>query len=165
MNEKNDYTNDRVPYKATTNLNTAIGNPSVNINDTMNVNIKTMSTPSDYQNLVQNNDVIPNNTLTTTNIQSVNTLNQTYKEQTTEIPSINTNQNVNNYTQNNNIPSQNIQDSNTVKKTYVNMDNKPRKKTITFNLGPEFKIAILIIVILLVFVFLLPIINELIFGY
>lgn len=165
MNEKNDYTNDRVPYKATTNLNTAIGNPSININDTMDINIKTMSPPNNYQSLVQNSDVIPNNAVTTQNKQSVETQNQVSQSQLEGVTSINTNQNVNNYTQNNNIPSQNIQDSNTVKKTYVNMDNKPRKKTITFNLGPEFKIAILIIVILLVFVFLLPIINEFIFGY
>lgn len=165
MNENNDYTNGKVPYKATTNLNTAIGNPSVNINDTMNVNIKTMSTPSNYQNLVQNSGVTPNNTVATPNIQSIETQNPGYQAPTKGIPNLNTNQNINNYTQNNNIPNQNVQDSNTIKKTYVNMDNKPKKKNVTFNVGPEFKIAILIIVILLVFVFLLPIINELIFGY
>lgn len=161
MNENNNYTNGKVPYKATTNLNTAIGNPSVNINDTMNVNIKTMSTPSNYQSLVQNSGVMPN----TPNIQNVETQNQTYQDSTKGVSNISTNQNINNYTQNNNIPNQNVQDSNTIKKTYVNMDNKPKKKNVTFNVGPEFKIAILIIVILLVFVFLLPIINELIFGY
>ena len=164
MNENNNYNDERVPYRATTNLNTAIGNPSVNINDAMNVNIKTMSTPSSYQSLVQNSGVIPNTPLTTSNTQSVETQNQVYQTQTTGVANNNAQQNINNYP-NNNITNQNMQDSNSVKKTYVNMDNKPKKKTITFNVGPEFKIAIFIIVILLIFVFLLPIINEIIFGY
>ena len=47
----------------------------------------------------------------------------------------------------------------------INSNNKPKKKTMTLNLGPEFKIAFLIVVILLVFVFLLPYISELIRGY
>ena len=51
--------------------------------------------------------------------------------------------------------------SSTVTKTYVTSDNKPKKKTISLNIGPEFKIAILIIVILLLFIFLLPMLPNL----
>ena len=47
MNENQDYNNGNItPYKASGNLNTVIANPSVNINDTMNVNIKNMATNS-----------------------------------------------------------------------------------------------------------------------
>lgn len=42
-----------------------------------------------------------------------------------------------------------------VNKTFVS-DAQPKKRTISLNLGKEFKIALFIVVILLIFVFLLP---------
>ena len=47
--------------------------------------------------------------------------------------------------------NQNVNNTN-VKKTYVTTDNKPKKKKFNLNLTKEFKIALLIIVILFVFV-------------
>lgn len=64
-----------------------------------------------------------------------------------------------------NAVNSNYNNSENVTKTYIGSNNKPKKKTMTLNLGPEFKIAFLIVVILLVFVFLLPYISELIRGY
>ena len=55
------------PYRATGNLNTAISNPSIDINDTMDVNIKSVNT-------VQNNQVNTTNSIPLTNNQ--NTMNQ-----------------------------------------------------------------------------------------
>ena len=62
----------------------------------------------------------------------------------------------NNYTQTN---------QTMVNRTYVTTDNKPKKKKLSSSLGPEFKIALLIIVVLLVFIFLLPVISDLLGGY
>ena len=45
-------------------------------------------------------------------------------------------------------------------KTTFTSDNKPKKRTISLNLGKEFKIALLIIVILLIFIFLLPLLPN-----
>lgn len=64
-----------------------------------------------------------------------------------------------------NAVNSNYNNSENVTKTYIGSNNKPKKKTMTLNLGPEFKIAFLIVVILLIFVFLLPYISDLIKGY
>ena len=65
MNQNENQSNEKVtPYKATANLNTAISNPSVDINDTMNINIQTMSTNSsvaETPNLEVNQVQEPNN--------------------------------------------------------------------------------------------------------
>ena len=76
---------------------------------------------------------------------NTNNINQTNNEQ---IPN-----NQNNYTTT-------VNTSN-INRTYVATNNKPKKKTISITIGPEFKIAILIVVILLIFIFLLPIISDL----
>lgn len=148
MNENNDYNDSNIkPYKAKGNLNTAIGNPSVNINDTMNINIQNLATNQANINNNQNNNIqMPTNT---------------------QVP-INNNQITNNTTNNSvdtNTNPSNQNNSNT-KKTYVSAtNNKPKKKNMSLNLGPEFKIALLITVILLVFIFLLPMISDFIRGY
>lgn len=64
-----------------------------------------------------------------------------------------------------NAVNSNYNNSENVTKAYIGSNNKPKKKTMTLNLGPEFKIAFLIVVILLIFVFLLPYISDLIRGY
>lgn len=153
MNNENELNKDNVsPYKASRNLNTAIGNPSVNINDTMNINIQNMATnsneyqpkPPEGQTINTEGQIINNNIVnqTTTNIPQNNVVNQN---------------NVNN-TQYNNQATQNSQ---SVTRTYVSADNKPKKKKLALNLGSEFKVALLIIVILLVFIFILPLITDL----
>ena len=148
MNQNNNNNNGSVtPYRATGNLNTAINNPRVNINDTMNVNIQSMATntvPVNNQNIETNINTQVNNQIPIQNNVNYNANNV---------------QNVplqNNYTQTN---------QTMVNRTYVTTDNKPKKKKLSSSLGPEFKIALLIIVILLVFIFLLPVISDLLGGY
>lgn len=167
MNENNNYNNGNVtPYKASGNLNAAIGNPQVNINDTMNVNIQNMATNVATTSSVQNNNpnFTPNNVIPAANNNVVPNNN---------IPNNNVvTHNIQNGTGNNNQYTQNIQpaqmsnpNTSYVNKTYVSADNKPKKKNISLSLGPEFKIGLLIIVILLVFVFLLPMISDFFNGY
>ena len=69
MNYDDDKKIDNVtPYKATGNLNTAISNPTVHINDAMNMNIKSVNT-------VQNNNTgvnTPDNIPVTNNYNTMN---------------------------------------------------------------------------------------------
>lgn len=177
MNENKDYS--RVtPYKATVNLNTAIGNPSVNINDTMDMNIQTMATNAkpnvaSIPSVVQTPPVTPVPTVTSNqpqqNIEQKQISNITNNVQNSNqgtIPIVNTitNNNVTSGidTKTNVEPPQN---SDYVTKTYVNVNNEPKKKSVTFKVTSELKMALLIIVILLVFIFLLPIISEILGGY
>lgn len=91
------------PYRATGNLNTAISNPSIDINDTMDVNIKSVNT-------VQNNQVNTTNSIPLTNNQ--NTMNQNsvnMQNQYNNIYETNSQNTTNN---------QNVNNTN-VKKTYV----------------------------------------------
>ena len=57
------------PYRATGNLNTAISNPSIDINDTMDVNIKSVNMQNQYNNIYETNSQ------NTTNNQNVNNTN------------------------------------------------------------------------------------------
>jgi len=165
MNENNNNSSSNItPYKATGNLNTAIGNPRININDTMNINIQSMATNTMVSDTNHNNNQlelnsqvqlgsgVPNNTAIN-NVSVDNGSNNGINN----IQNNDNNKNNINYIQN--------QNNSVVKKTYVNTDNKPKKKNISLNLGPEFKIALLIIVILLVFIFLLPVISDMFNGY
>lgn len=144
------------PYKASGNLNTAINNPSININDTMNINIQNAGSNDTNSNITDNtNNVnqpigvgqyntgeIQNNTVN--NIpQNINLGNNINTNQSTVVTSENTN----------------------VEKQYVAVDNNKKKKTISFEIGPKFKIVLLIIVILLIFILLLPVISNTFRGY
>ena len=166
MNDNNgDNTNNVTPYRSSGNLYTAIGNPSINVNDTMNVNIQNMATNSPPVNNTQNYNVGSQ----TQNInQQVNTpiVNQNNNPIHNNVSLNTTITNTSNNSVSGNVskPATEQKDS-FVKKTYVTADNKPKKKTISLNLGPEFKTALLIIVILLVFVFLLPMISDMFNGY
>lgn len=139
-NTSNDNNSNGVgPYKATSNMNTYIDTPNANFNGMMNVNIQS-GTTNNNQNVAD----ISTNTTSTSNASVNVTTSNTYTSSDANVSSNN---------------------SDGVVRTYVSSDNKPKKKTVTFNLGTEFKIAFLIVVILLVFVFLLPYISELIRGY
>ena len=87
------------------------------------------------------------------------------------IQSVNTNSSLNNGINNNlennvnnsldNLSSNGVENNNSsdiVSDTYI--DNKDKKKKVTFNLEPKFKIILLILVIFLVFIFLLPVITS-----
>lgn len=139
-NTNNDNNSNGVgPYRATSNMNTYIDTPNANFNGMMNVNIQS-GTTNNNQNVAD----ISTNTTSTSNASVNVTTSNTYTSSDANVSSNN---------------------SDGVVRTYVSSDNKPKKKTMTLNLGPEFKIAFLIVVILLVFVFLLPYISELIRGY
>ena len=159
MNENNQYNTDNVrPYKASGNLNTVIGNPSININDTMNVNIQNMAT----NHISVNNDIsaeIDNNILNNSNQQKTIVTNMTINDNNIDTKVLSNSMN------NDAIQRANNQDSQYVNKTYVTTNNKPKKKNIQLNLGSEFKIAFLIMVILMIFIFLLPKISEFFRGY
>lgn len=139
-NTNNDNNSNGVgPYRATSNMNTYIDTPNANFNGMMNVNIQNTTT-NNNQNVAD----ISTNTTSTSNASVNVTTSNTYTSSDANVSSNN---------------------SDGVVRTYVSSDNKPKKKTVTFNLGTEFKIAFLIVVILLVFVFLLPYISEFIRGY
>lgn len=139
-NTNNDNNSNGVgPYRATSNMNTYIDTPNANFNGMMNVNIQNTTT-NNNQNVAD----ISTNTTSASNASVNVTTSNTYTSSDANVSSNN---------------------SDGVVRTYVSSDNKPKKKTVTFNLGTEFKIAFLIVVILLVFVFLLPYISELIRGY
>lgn len=132
-------------YKATNNMNTFIDNPNANFNDMMNVNIQNASVNSTNS---ANNINSSNNNTTGVNVNN-------------NMAGINVNNAISgNMSVSNDFSSQNI-----VTRTYVSSDNKPKKKTVSLNLGTEFKIALLIVVILLVFIFLLPYIGDMFKGY
>ena len=139
-NTSNDNNSNGVgPYRATSNMNTYIDTPNANFNGMMNVNIQS-GTTNNNQNVAD----ISTNTTSTSNASVNVTTSNTYTSSDANVSSNN---------------------SDGVVRTYVSSDNKPKKKTVTLNLGPEFKIAFLIVVILLVFIFLLPYISDFIRGY
>lgn len=139
-NTSNDNNSNRVgPYRATSNMNTYIDTPNANFNGMMNVNIQNTTTNNN-----KNAADISTNTTSTSNASVNVTTSNTYTSSDANVSSNN---------------------SDGVVRTYIGSNNKPKKKTMALNLGPEFKIAFLIVVILLVFVFLLPYISELIRGY
>ena len=145
-NTNNDNNSNGVgPYRATSNMNTYIDTPNANFNGMMNVNIQSGTINSD------------NNIQASPTIDSSNAVNSNYNNHVIDDNLSSGSTMINN--------SNNHNNSENVTKTYIGSNNKPKKKTMTLNLGPEFKIAFLIVVILLIFVFLLPYISDLIRGY
>lgn len=134
MYESSDKDSSNVePYRASGNLNTSIGIPNIDVNDAMNMNIQSVNTNSSFNN---SNDMSQN----VANNIGVN----------------------NGDAENNNIQgSTTYQDVIDNDGTLASNNAEDKKKKITLNLRPEFKLALLIIVVLLVFVFLLPVITSL----
>ena len=137
------------PYKATGNLNRTISNPSASINDAMNVNIQNVTT--------NNTQVVEPVPINTPPQQQSNTIPVTPRAQTNNI----NNQSIIEEALKTQTATNTINNNNVNNKVYVNNENKPKKKKLTLSIGPEFKIALLIIVILLAFVlFILPLISN-----
>lgn len=140
MQDNNSNGNDNItPYKASGNLNTSIGIPSIDVNDAMNMNIHSANTNA--------------NTLFANNVQE----NANYDTHS-NIPNNNGSQIIQNVSveESKSDGNEEIDNNASVKRNFVSNSEKTKKKKITINLGPEFKIALLIVVVLLVFVFLLP---------
>ena len=126
------------PYKATGNLNRTISNPSASINDAMNVNIQNVTT--------NNTQVVEPVPINTPPQQQSNTIPVTPSAQTNNI----NNQSIIEEALKKQTATNTINNNNINNKVYVNNENRP-----------EFKIALLIIVILLAFVlFILPLISN-----
>lgn len=122
-------------YKATNNMNTYIDTPNANFSDMMNVNIQNANMNTNVTGGVPNTGVNPSTDM------NVNTGVNTNGVNTNGVNNMNINANPN---------------TSGVTRTYVSGNNKPKKKTVKISLGSEFRIALLIVVLLLVFVFLLP---------
>ena len=112
-NTNNDNNSNRVgPYRATSNMNTYIDTPNANFNGMMNVNIQNTTT-NNNQNVAD----ISTNTTSTSNASVNVTTSNTYTSSDANVSSNN---------------------SDGVVRTYVSSDNKPKKKTVTLNLGTEY---------------------------
>mgnify|MGYP004528723987 CR=1 FL=1 len=165
--DNNSNNNNVQRYQASsTNLNTVISNPTVNINDTMNMNIQNMSSNQGINNTANGNvNSMINPSVTAPNIPVNSGPEPTNKYINTNINNNNTvNSNIN--INNNNVNTINTSNMSNVapsiNRTYVTNEVKPKKKTASIKMGSEFKTALLIVVILLIFILFLPIISDLI---
>ena len=172
-NSNNDNNNVQRYQASSTNLNTVISNPTVNINDTMNMNIQNMSSNQGINNTANSNvNSMINPSVTAPNIPVNSGPEPTNKYINTNINNNNNNNNNNNTVNSNiNINNNNVNTINTsnmsnvapsINRTYVTNEVKPKKKTASIKMGSEFKTALLIVVILLIFILFLPIISDLI---
>ena len=166
--DNNSNNNNVQRYQASsTNLNTVISNPTVNINDTMNMNIQNMSSNQGINNTANSNvNSTINPSVTAPNIPVNSGPEPTNKYINTNINNNNTvNSNINNNNVNtiNTINTSNMSNvAPSINRTYVTNEVKPKKKTASIKMGSEFKTALLIVVILLIFILFLPIISDLI---
>ena len=154
--DNNSNNNNVQRYQASsTNLNTVISNPTVNINDTMNMNIQNMSSDQGINNTANGNvNSMINPSVTAPNIPVNSGPELTNKYINTNINNNNTVNTINTSNMSNVAPS--------INRTYVTNEVKPKKKTASIKMGSEFKTALLIVVILLIFILFLPIISDLI---
>lgn len=156
MNNNSNNNNVQRYQASSTNLNTVISNPTVNINDTMNMNIQNMSSNQGINNTANGNvNSMINPSVTAPNIPVNSGPEPTNKY-------INTNINTNTISQNNINTSNMSNVAPSINRTYVTNEVKPKKKTASIKMGSEFKTALLIVVILLIFILFLPIISDLI---
>ena len=174
MNNNSNNNNVQRYQASSTNLNTVISNPTVNINDTMNMNIQNMSSNQGINNTANgnvnsminpsvtapnipvNSGPEPTNKYINTNINN-NTVNSNINNNNTVNSNININNNVNTINTSN---MSNVAPS--INRTYGTNEVKPKKKNTSIKMGSEFKTALLIVVILLIFILFLPIISDLI---
>lgn len=162
--DNNSNNNNVQRYQASsTNLNTVISNPTVNINDTMNMNIQNMSSNQGINNTTNGNvNSMINPSVTAPNIPVNSGPEPTNKYINTNINNNNT-VNSNNNNNVNTINTSNMSNvAPSINRTYVTNEVKPKKKTASIKMGSEFKTALLIVVILLIFILFLPIISDLI---
>ena len=163
--DNNSNNNNVQRYQASsTNLNTVISNPTVNINDTMNMNIQNMSSNQGINNTANGNvNSMINPSVTAPNIPVNSGPEPTNKYINTNINNNTVNSNININNNVNTINTSNMSNvAPSINRTYVTNEVKPKKKTASIKMGSEFKTALLIVVILLIFILFLPIISDLI---
>ena len=137
----NDLNSGVTPYRATGNMNTMINNPSINVNDPMNVNIQnnTNLNQSVNQNLQATQATIPQTQVPNSIPTNMTNINQ------------NTQQSPQNQTQ--------AYQTSYAQSTPMMQPTK-KKKTIKLSFSPETKIAFIIALILLIFILFMPSIYE-----
>ncbi|UKI27813.1 MAG: hypothetical protein L6V91_04465 [Bacilli bacterium] len=167
--DNNSNNNNVQRYQASsTNLNTVISNPTVNINDTMNMNIQNMSSNQGINNTANGNV----NSMINPSVTAPNIPVNSGPEPTNKYINTNINNNNNTVNSNININNNNVNTINTsnmsnvapsINRTYVTNEVKPKKRNTSIKMGSEFKTALFncsnIINIYIVF---LPIISDLI---
>ncbi len=165
------------PYHATGNLNTAIGNPNINVNDPMHVNIQNGS--NNNVTSVPPVDLLkPENQVSNTNGQASVNINNNSNNVINNNGQVNTSNGVNQGEQLNGttntsyqpdvteqyVPNQELQSDNVYKTTtYISTQpsiNQKKKKTVKLSLSPETKIAMVIALILFIFIMVMPTIYD-----
>ena len=145
--------NATTPYRASGNLNTSIGNPSMDVNNAMQINIQSVNTAANNKTNVSVNTNNTSNPVTNANNsvpKSATNKEQVNNQSKTVIP--------NNYVDSSNT------DKESIKKVYVPNQNHTSQKNGKVKMGAEFRFAFLIVVLLLAFVLLLPMITSFITG-
>lgn len=143
--------NNNNTYHATSNLNTAIENPQINVSSATGVNIK----DSGYNNYAENN--INNNS---------NFLNNNFNQTTNDIPQSNSSDIQNKYIPTNNDNNYNYNsysNQNTENYSYepVMKEKKKEKNALSSTIhSKEFKIMAAIVFILVLFLLLMPYIYD-----
>lgn len=147
----NNLNNNKVnTYHATSNLNTAIENPQINVNSATGINIK----DSGYNNYAENN--INNNT---------NFLNNNFNQPNNNINQTSDNDISSKYVPNNDYNNYNsYSNQNTENYSYepVMKEKKKEKNALSGTIhSKEFKVMIFIVFILILFLLLMPYIYDL----
>lgn len=171
------------PYHATGNLNTAIGNPNINVNDPMNVNIQNGGlNTNNTSSIVPPVDLLKpesqiSNGVPVEEQPSTNFNNNSNVVLNLNQPSVATNMNgqgeQQSALQNTNyqpdvteqyIPNQELQGDQVYKTTtYISTQpsmTQKKKKTVKLTLSPETKIAMVIALILFIFIMVMPTIYD-----
>lgn len=164
MNDNN--LNNNVKYKATSNLNTAIENPEINVNNATDVNVQGL----------ENNNYFLNNNQEEDN-ELINNYNENIDNNLNNINSNSNQEDYNNYATNNNIANDTNAEKN-IENNYITNNNtnytyeptlskkKIGKENFVSNLlhSQEFKALIFIVLILCIFLLVMPYIYDFIKG-
>ena len=171
------------PYHATGNLNTAIGNPNINVNDPMNVNIQNGGlNTNNTSSAVPPVDLLKPESQISNGMPVVEQPSTNFNNNSNVVPNLNqpsVAQNMNGQgkqqriSQNTNyqpdvteqyIPNQELQGDQVYKTTtYISTQpsmKQKKKKTVKLTLSPETKIAMVIALILFIFIMVMPTIYD-----
>lgn len=181
--EKKEEYSDVKPYKATTNFNTALNQPQINVNDVTNLNIQNnemVNKAMGINNLMETNVSNQNQNIVTANknvqSQPMNSSFVTSQTQVNNSQVSNNNQVISPQSNNMEIQTpdtsldvterfyqeQPIYDAKTEKTTtYIsNMENQPQKKKKTIKISKDTQVLLLMVVVIFIFILILPILSN-----
>ena len=152
-------------YRATTNLNTAIENPQVNINSAMGVNIQNVSENNSNVNDIanyQNNSFSSNNYVDNNVVDSTvtNFINANNSANNVTVPTSSDNSSYNVVSNNSNNQSNEIANNGDVATNYEPTIESKKRKGIKIAISKELKMMIFVIMILVVFIMIIPSIYD-----